>query len=149
MSSTFKVIATLQNEVVSFNSITLNWLLMVGIAGQAAGIGLFWLVQRRYQISTQAMLLFVAFWILFLNLWGVIGCGTTKIGYHNQWEFWFYQGVTYGVLACPWYAYSQVSKRGPLTGPCADVWPNSTTLAADNDQRSRPPRQRIPLLQRL
>lgn len=81
---------------------------MVGIAGQAAGIGLFWLVQRRYQISTQAMLLFVAFWILFLNLWGVIGCGTTKIGYHNQWEFWFYQGVTYGVLACPWYAYSQV-----------------------------------------
>ncbi|WVR08359.1 hypothetical protein IAU60_005414 [Kwoniella sp. DSM 27419] len=55
------VIATLQNEVVSYDTKFLNY------------IGLFWLVQKKYTIPTKTMLLF------------------TKFGFHNSWEFWAYQ----------------------------------------------------------
>ncbi|WWD16286.1 hypothetical protein CI109_100712 [Kwoniella shandongensis] len=64
------VIATLQNEVVSYDTKMLNYLLIDGIAAQALGIGLFWLVQRKYTIPTKTMLLFNAFWILVLCAWG-------------------------------------------------------------------------------
>ncbi|WWC73371.1 uncharacterized protein I206_107338 [Kwoniella pini CBS 10737] len=58
------VIATLQNEVVSYNTKMLNYLLIDGIAAQAIGIGIFWLIQKRYTIPTKTMLMFNAFWIL-------------------------------------------------------------------------------------
>jgi hypothetical protein len=41
------VIATLQNTVVVFNTLTLTYLLIVGIAAQLAGIWAFWTVQKR------------------------------------------------------------------------------------------------------
>ncbi len=60
-------------------------LLIDGIAAQAIGIGLFWLVQKRFTIPTKTMLLFVrrfalehlafsadrqnGFWILVLAAW--------------------------------------------------------------------------------
>ncbi|WRT69347.1 uncharacterized protein IL334_006331 [Kwoniella shivajii] len=53
------VIATLQNEVVSYDTKFLNYLLIDGIAAQALGIGIFWLVQKRYTIPTKTMLLFI------------------------------------------------------------------------------------------
>ncbi|WVF68804.1 hypothetical protein IAT40_003576 [Kwoniella sp. CBS 6097] len=100
------VIATLQNEVVSYDTKMLNYLLIDGIAAQAIGIGIFWLVQRRYAIPTKTMLLFNAFWILVLCAWGCIGITQSKLGFHNKWEFWAYQAF-YGIFVCPWYAISQ------------------------------------------
>nr|XP_019009024.1 uncharacterized protein I206_05664 [Kwoniella pini CBS 10737]OCF47805.1 hypothetical protein I206_05664 [Kwoniella pini CBS 10737] len=100
------VIATLQNEVVSYNTKMLNYLLIDGIAAQAIGIGIFWLIQKRYTIPTKTMLMFNAFWILVLCAWGCIGITQTKFGFHNAWEFWAYQAF-YGVFVCPWYAISQ------------------------------------------
>ncbi|KAK8869449.1 hypothetical protein IAR55_000013 [Kwoniella newhampshirensis] len=90
------VIATLQNEVVSYDTKMLNYLLIDGIAAQAIGIGLFWAVQKKYTIPTKTMLLFNAFWILVLCAWGCIGITQTKFGFHNAWEFWAYQAF-YGV----------------------------------------------------
>ena len=49
------VIGTLQNSVVSYSTLQLTYLLIVGIATQAAGIYMFWFVQKRYQISTKAV----------------------------------------------------------------------------------------------
>jgi MFS-type transporter involved in bile tolerance (Atg22 family) len=100
------VFATLQNEIVSYDTLTLLYLLIVGIATQAAGIGLFWLAQKRYRIGTKPMLLFVGFWICVLSGWGLIGIWTTRFGFHNVWEVWLYQAY-YGLVVCPWYAYSQ------------------------------------------
>ncbi|WWC93161.1 uncharacterized protein L201_008129 [Kwoniella dendrophila CBS 6074] len=100
------VIATLQNEVVSYDTKTLNYLLIDGIAAQAFGIGIFWLVQKRWTIPTKTMLLFNAFWILVLAAWGCIGITQTRFGFHNAWEFWAYQAF-YGIFVCPWYAISQ------------------------------------------
>lgn len=53
------VIATLQNEVASFDAKTLNYLLIDGIGAQAIGIGLFWLIQKRWVIRTKTMLIAV------------------------------------------------------------------------------------------
>ncbi|TYJ57909.1 hypothetical protein B9479_001264 [Cryptococcus floricola] len=100
------VIATLQNEVVSYDTKMLNYLLIDGIGAQAIGIDLFWLVQKKWTIPTKTMLLFNAFWILVLAAWGCIGITQTKFGFHNAWEFWAYQAF-YGIAVCPWYAISQ------------------------------------------
>lgn len=134
---------------------------------------MFWLVQKKYQISTKAvsvlsrlcgfcfvmllqMLCFNVFWILVcalflclratlrlmrpliyqvLTIWGLAGVHTDKFGFKHVWEIWcgpyrshelhhktkakilirLYQ-VFYGLMICPWYAYSQtlISEVSPL-----------------------------------
>ena len=55
LNTTVTVIATLQNEVVEYDTLTLTYLLLVGIAAQAIGIYSFWWIQQRYQLSTKTM----------------------------------------------------------------------------------------------
>ncbi|KAI1608700.1 UMF1 family MFS transporter [Exophiala viscosa] len=106
LNTTVTVIATLQNTVVSYNTLTLTYLLIVGIAAQGAGILGYWLIQKRFRLSTKTMFDFVMLGILLLDGWGMIGIWTHKFGFHNEWEFWLYQ-VIYGIFVCQWYAYSQ------------------------------------------
>ncbi|KAI0326440.1 hypothetical protein GY45DRAFT_1328979 [Cubamyces sp. BRFM 1775] len=115
LNTTVTVIGTLQNSVVSYSTLQLTLLLIVGIVAQGAGIYLFWLVQKRYQISTKTMLCFNVFWILILTVWGLIGIHTDKFGFKHVWEIWLYQAY-YGLMVCPWYAYSQtmISEVSPL-----------------------------------
>jgi hypothetical protein len=49
----------MQEDVAEFDALTLNYLLIDGIAAQALGIGLFWLIQKRWLLRTKTMLLFV------------------------------------------------------------------------------------------
>lgn len=37
----------------------------------------------------------------------MVGIWTQRFGFHQAWEFWFYQGF-YGFFVCPWYSYSQI-----------------------------------------
>ncbi|KAF5339253.1 hypothetical protein D9758_013320 [Tetrapyrgos nigripes] len=115
LNTTVTVIATLQNSVVSYSTLQLTLLLIVGIATQMIGIYLFWLVQKKYKISTKAMLSFNVFWIIILTIWGLIGVHTDKFGFKHVWEIWLYQAY-YGLMVCPWYAYSQtmISEVSPL-----------------------------------
>ncbi|KIJ67024.1 hypothetical protein HYDPIDRAFT_109018 [Hydnomerulius pinastri MD-312] len=115
LNTTVTVIGTLQNSVVAYSTLQLTLLLVVGIVTQALGIYGFWLVQKTYKISTKAMLCFNVFWILVLTVWGLIGVHTDKFGFKHVWEIWLYQ-VFYGLMVCPWYAYSQtmISEVSPL-----------------------------------
>ncbi|KAF8917270.1 autophagy-related protein 22-like protein [Mucidula mucida] len=115
LNTTVTVIATLQNSVVAYSTLQLTLLLIVGIVTQGLGIYLFWLVQKRFKISTKAMLMFNVFWIIILTVWGLIGVHTDKFGFKHVWEIWLYQAF-YGLLVCPWYAYSQtmISEVSPL-----------------------------------
>jgi MFS-type transporter involved in bile tolerance (Atg22 family) len=106
LNTTVTVIGTLQNEIVAYNSLQLTYLLIVGIAAQAVGIGAFWQIQKHYGFSTKTMFMVVAICIVLLDGWGMIGIWTQKFGFHNKWEVWLYQ-VFYGLLVCPWYSYSQ------------------------------------------
>ncbi|KZP31763.1 MFS general substrate transporter [Athelia psychrophila] len=115
LNTTVTVIGTLQNSVVAYSTLQLTLLLIVGIVTQCLGIYTFWFVQKKYQISTKAMLCFNVFWILVLTIWGLAGIHTTKFGFKNVWEIWLYQAF-YGFMVCPWYAYSQtlISEVSPL-----------------------------------
>ncbi|PNY27033.1 Autophagy-like protein 22 [Tolypocladium capitatum] len=107
LNTTVTVIATLQNQVVSYNTLTLTYLLIVGIVAQAVGIGAFWLVQKRFDLSAKTMFNAIMVAIVLLDGWGMVGNWTDRFGFHNIWEIWLYQAF-YGLLVCPWYSYSQI-----------------------------------------
>lgn len=106
LNTTVTVIATLQNELVAYNTLQLTYLLIVGIAAQALGIFSFWRIQKRFALSTKTMFNAVAVGIIILDAWGMIGIWTSRFGFHHVWEVWLYQAF-YGLFVCPWYAYSQ------------------------------------------
>ncbi|KAL9118869.1 MAG: hypothetical protein Q9187_004578 [Circinaria calcarea] len=107
LNTTVTVIATLQNSVVAYDTLTLTYLLLVGIAAQAVGIYSFWWVQQRFQLSTKTMFNAIMIGIILLDGWGMIGIWTQRFGFHHVWEFWVYQ-VWYSLFVCPWYSYSQI-----------------------------------------
>ncbi|KAG5999783.1 hypothetical protein E4U21_006332 [Claviceps maximensis] len=107
LNTTVTVIATLQNDVVSYNTLTLTYLLIVGIVAQAIGIGAFWMIQKRFDLSAKTMFNAVMVFIILLDAWGMIGSWTNRFGFHNVWEVWAYQAF-YGLFVCPWYSYSQI-----------------------------------------
>ena len=106
LNTTVTVIGTLQNSLVAYNTLQLTYLLLVGIAAQAAGIYIFWTIQKRFGLSTKTMFLVVAAGIVLLDGWGMIGNWTPRFGFKNVWEVWLYQAF-YGLFVCPWYSYSQ------------------------------------------
>ncbi|KAG2154021.1 MFS general substrate transporter [Suillus clintonianus] len=150
LNTTVTVIATLQNSIMAYSTLQLTLLLIVGIVTQAIGIYSFWLVQKKFRISTKAVrlmfqifvtiLLFrtlldvkfqcyldfgISFFIALgalrimglqvLTFWGLVGVHTDKFGFKHVWEIWLYQ-VFYGLMVCPWYAYSQtmISEVSPI-----------------------------------
>ncbi|KAJ5454139.1 autophagy protein [Penicillium daleae] len=107
LNTTVTVISTLQNSIVAYNTLQLTYLLIVGITAQAVGIYAFWSIQKRYKIGTKAMFNTIAFCIILLDGWGMIGIWTSRFGFHHVWEVWIYQAF-YGLFICPWYSYSQI-----------------------------------------
>lgn len=49
----------------------------------------------------------VAFSIILLDFWGMIGIWTQCFGFYHVWEVWMYQAF-YGLFVCPWYSCSQI-----------------------------------------
>ncbi|KAN0093258.1 Autophagy-related protein 22-like protein [Tylopilus felleus] len=124
LNTTVTVVGTLQNSVVTYSTLQLTLLLIVGIVAQALGIYVFWLIQKKYKISTkQANAFFQCLLDIgllkslptILTIWGLVGVHTNKFGFKHVWEIWLYQ-VFYGLMVCPWYAYSQtmISEVSPL-----------------------------------
>ncbi|KAL8899121.1 MAG: hypothetical protein Q9207_006360, partial [Kuettlingeria erythrocarpa] len=66
LNTTVTVIATLQNSIVQYDTLTLTYLLLVGIAAQAVGIYSFWWIQRRFGLGTKAMFTAVMVGIILL-----------------------------------------------------------------------------------
>ena len=93
LNTTVTVIATLQNEIVDYDVLTLTYVLLVGIAAQAIGIWVFWWIQRRFRLGTKTMFNAIIVGILLLDGWGMIGIWTQSFGFHSVWEVWVYQGL--------------------------------------------------------
>jgi len=68
----------------------------------------FWLIQRRWKLSTKKMLVVATFEVLLVPIWGLIGLGTTKFGFHHRWEFWA-KTVLNSLFQAPFYAFSQTA----------------------------------------
>ena len=66
LNTTVTVIATLQNTIVEYDTLTLTYLLLVGIAAQAVGIYSFWWVQQKFRLGTKTMFTAVMIGIILL-----------------------------------------------------------------------------------
>lgn len=80
--TTLTVVMTLQNEVVEYNLIQLNYLAMVSWASEFIRIYGYWTIQHTYNLKNKTMFCWIAFCILVLDLWGLIGIWTRKIGFY-------------------------------------------------------------------
>lgn len=118
--TTLTVVTTLQNAVIEYNFIKLNYLSMVGWATQFIGVYGYWTVQQKYQLRNKTMYCWVAFCIILLDVWGLIGIWTQKIGFHNPWEFWVFQ-CWWGLIS-PYYSYSQIMVSCFLLTPSYDFF---------------------------
>ena len=66
LNTTVTVVATLQNTVVSYDTLTLTYLLLLGIGAQAIGIYGFWWMQQRFHLGTKTMFTAVMIGIILL-----------------------------------------------------------------------------------
>lgn len=122
----------MDSNAVEYSTLSLTYLLLVGIAAQAVGIYTFWYIQRRFGLSVKTLFNAIAMGIILLDGWGLVGifqqnfgefvnivmhdeANLESRGFHNTWEFWLFQ-VFYGLFVCPWYSYSQIMiSEGALT----------------------------------
>ncbi|ORX40325.1 autophagy-related protein 22-like protein [Kockovaella imperatae] len=106
-STTGSIVNILQNNAISFSALEYSGLFLVVYGTSFIGYVAMDFIQRRFGIPPKYMFLWTSVWIVFMCLWGVIGIWTTKIGFHNEWEFWFYQGFL-GLMTPGLFSYAPV-----------------------------------------
>ncbi|RPD66777.1 MFS general substrate transporter [Lentinus tigrinus ALCF2SS1-7] len=120
LNTTGTLVSICQNDKFSFSFLQNTYLgLAQAVTSTASTLG-FWYIQRYWKISTKKMASFVVTNVvtIMIPLWGMIGIWTTKLGFHNVWEFWAYN-VVFGLFQAPYYAFSQ-TMMAELTPPGFD-----------------------------
>ncbi|KAE8348845.1 autophagy-related protein Atg22B2 [Aspergillus coremiiformis] len=106
LNTTGTLISIIQNNQVSFSFLQLTYLgITQAVCSTISTFG-FWYIQKYFKIRTKVMFLVTNFFSVLIPLWGMVGLWTTRIGYHNRWEFYFYN-VIFGLFQAPYYAYAQ------------------------------------------
>ncbi|KAF9889024.1 hypothetical protein FE257_008001 [Aspergillus nanangensis] len=100
------LVSIIQNNSISFSFLQLTYLNIVQAACSIVSTFGFWYIQKYFKIRTKRMFLFTNFFSVFIPFWGMLGLWTHRIGYHNRWEFYFYN-VIFGLFQAPYYAYAQ------------------------------------------
>lgn len=108
LNTSVTVIYTLQNQVVSYNTLTLTYLLLLNVVCQVIGVGAYWFIQKRLRLSIKPMLNAILVFTVLLATWGMIGNWSNKFGFHTVWEAWLFQ-VFLGLFISPWYSYAQIA----------------------------------------
>ncbi|KAK0243386.1 MFS general substrate transporter [Armillaria nabsnona] len=118
LNTTGTLVSICQNEKFSFSFLQNTYLgLSQAITSTASTLG-FWYIQRYWKISTKKMFVVTNVVTVLIPLWGMIGIWTETIGFHNVWEFWFYN-IVFGIFQAPYYAFSQ-TMMAELTPPGFD-----------------------------
>jgi len=106
----------LQNEVISYDVTTYNYLTIVTYVSEGFGIWFFWYLQQRLHWPTKNLLYIMCFVLIGFNIWGVVGIWTNKIGFHHEWEFWLFNALC-GVGSASWYqlGYTMIGDVVPVT----------------------------------
>lgn len=106
ISTTLTLVSIAQTGVVNFSATQNTYLIMV--QGGSCVVGVFgaYYIQRRYNIRTKTMLQITNIGCCIVCLWGMIGIWTTKVGYHNLWEFWLFN-AQYGFTLGAQFSYGQ------------------------------------------
>ena len=106
IGTTLTLVAIAQTQVVQFSATENSYLITLQGGSAIVGVAAAYTFQRRFRIRTKTMLQFTNFGCLLLPLWGMIGIWTTKVGFHNLWEFWFFQ-AQYGFTLGAQFGYGQ------------------------------------------
>jgi len=104
-ATTNQIYGICQYIIVDYSTTVSTELYIVQGISSAVGIYTFWFIQKRFRFRTKPMLMVNCCFLLGVPIWGCIGIGTTKIGFHNVWEVWLYS-VYDCLLVSPFYAFS-------------------------------------------
>ncbi|KAE8448160.1 hypothetical protein EG329_009764 [Mollisiaceae sp. DMI_Dod_QoI] len=106
INTTITLVAISQTQVVAFSATENTYLIMVQGSSCVVGVyGAYW-IQKRFNLRTKTMLQWTNAGCVIVALWGMPGIWTTKVGYHNLWEFWLY-GAQYGATLGAQFSYGQ------------------------------------------
>ncbi|KAJ0426052.1 hypothetical protein BJY00DRAFT_272816 [Aspergillus carlsbadensis] len=106
LNTTGTLVSIIQNSSINFSFLQLTYLGITQATCSIISTFGFWYLQQQFEISTKRMFLFTNFFSVFIPFWGMLGLWTRWIGYHNRWEFYFYN-VVFGLFQAPYYAYAQ------------------------------------------
>jgi len=106
LNTTGTLVSICQNDKFQFSFLYNTYLgLAQAITSTGSTLG-FWYIQKYWKVSTKKMFVVTNVVTIMIPLWGMIGIWTTKLGFHNVWEFWAYN-VVFGLFQAPYYAFSQ------------------------------------------
>ncbi|GJJ14218.1 hypothetical protein Clacol_008480 [Clathrus columnatus] len=118
LNTTGTLVSICQNDKFQFSFLQNTYLgLAQAITSTLSTFG-FWYIQRYWKINTKPMFVVTNVVTILIPLWGMLGIWTSKIGFHNAWEFWAYN-VVFGLFQAPYYAFSQ-TMMAELTPPGFD-----------------------------
>ncbi|KAL5339159.1 autophagy-related protein 22-like protein [Aspergillus crustosus] len=100
------LVSIIQNDFIDFSFLQLTYLGITQAVCSITSTFGFWYFQRHFKIPTKRMFLFTNFFTVLIPFWGMLGLWTRRVGYHNRWEFYFYN-VVFGLFQAPYYAYAQ------------------------------------------
>ncbi|CAG7945241.1 unnamed protein product [Penicillium nalgiovense] len=106
LNTTGTLVSIIQNDSVSFSFLQITYLGITQAACSITSTFGFWYIQQYFKFKTKTMFLFTNFFSVLIPFWGMLGLWTNRIGYHNRWEFYFYN-VIFGLFQAPYYAYAQ------------------------------------------
>ncbi|KAG7097537.1 hypothetical protein E1B28_004876 [Marasmius oreades] len=106
LNTTGTLVSICGNDKFSFSFLQGTYLGLVQAVTSTISTAGFWYIQKYWKLSTKKMFVVTNVVTVLIPLWGMIGIWTNTIGYHNKWEFWFYN-VVFGLFQAPYYAFSQ------------------------------------------
>ncbi|KAF2178036.1 hypothetical protein K469DRAFT_754767 [Zopfia rhizophila CBS 207.26] len=117
IATTITLVAIAQTAVVEFSATQNTYLIMVQGGSAATGVFGAYYLQRFFKFRTKTMLQATNIGCTLVALWGMIGIWTTKVGYHNLWEFWFFNAQFGFTLGAQFSLLGIVSKGSAWIGP--------------------------------
>ncbi|KAL4810299.1 autophagy-related protein 22-like protein [Aspergillus unguis] len=106
LGTTEQLVSIIQNDLIEFSFLQLTYLgLCQAVCSTISTFG-YWYFQQHYKVTTKRMFMFLILFSILIPLWGMLGLWTRRIGFHNMWEFYFYN-VVFGLFQAPYWAYAQ------------------------------------------
>ncbi|KAF7166956.1 hypothetical protein CNMCM6106_002571 [Aspergillus hiratsukae] len=103
LNTTGTLVSIIQNNYVSFSFLQLTYLGITQAVCSITSTFGFWYIQKYFKFRTKSMFLVTNLFSVLIPFWGMLGLWTQRIGYHNRWEFYFYN-VVFGLFQAPYYA---------------------------------------------
>lgn len=104
-TTTQSIYGICQNSIVEFSTTTSTEIYIVEGFANIVGIAAYWLIQKHWKISTKTILIINSVTLILMSIWGCIGIGTTKFGFHNVWEVWAFAAIACAAAA-PFFTFS-------------------------------------------